>query len=98
MIALIVIAFALNFSLFASRVIVDAGNITANVFLTPISVSTDMEDGWFAFARAFYDDKNMEFKSVTGAFLSTLGVEGLVSKENFEAYRGKLVGKDAGER
>lgn len=63
---LLIAIFSLNFSFFATRVIVDMGNVTAAVFYSPISISIqgDSADSYFAIAKKFYGDNNQAYSSV----------------------------------
>ncbi|PID83423.1 hypothetical protein CSB11_01370 [Candidatus Campbellbacteria bacterium] len=58
LIMLIVAVFSINFSLFASRLVIDAGNITAAVFFSPMSVKVEGDENgksnYFNIAKYVY--------------------------------------------
>ena len=88
LIKLIIVIFVINFSLFFSRVIVDAGNITARVFMTSISVNIIGTEDYFAAAKAFYPgSKDADFQSVGAAFVLGLSPENLLGAKNFEDWQ-----------
>lgn len=80
-ILLIVSIFAINFSLFATRLVIDAGNLTAHVFYAPMATEVKTADGknadsYFSLATAVYKNydkqvKPSDFRSV-GMALYTL--------------------------
>ncbi len=74
----------LNFSLFVSRVIVDAGNLSAHIFVKSISYKTDVDD-YFSFASKFNGVAPEEMGSVGAAFGKILKPEALTGVENFKA-------------
>jgi hypothetical protein len=78
------VAFALNFSLFFTRVIVDAGNITANVFVSSISSEVDNPKDYFAAASLFYQGADpRSFASVGGHFQRVLKPTNLLGTDSF---------------
>ena len=84
---LIVVVFILNFSLFFSRVIVDAGNLTARVFYNSVSMTiTDSAErnSWFNIANGLLLGKAdpESFRSISGAFMLSLNGDQLVGDED----------------
>ncbi len=101
LIALIIVIFVINFSLFFARVIVDAGNITARVFVSAMSTKVTEPENHFMVAKYFYTDKDpSEFVSVAASFLQALSVEQLLGVESFQqvqAVKEGFKGRDDGE-
>jgi hypothetical protein len=86
-VSLIVVAFALNFSLFFTRVIVDAGNITANVFLSAIGgyIEPGNADDYFFVAKAFYPGSSgTDFISVASNIKEVLNPNSVLGGDTFE--------------
>ena len=87
------VVFVINFSLFFTRVVVDAGNLTARIFYTSISSKvTDTEEAGrrFGLAINFYDPGTevTDFKSISGSFYQSLSIEKLVGgKDIFEIFK-----------
>jgi hypothetical protein len=83
---LVIIIFAINFSLFFARVIVDAGNITANVFLSSVAVDIGENKDYFYFARTVNNDSESKvYKSVGSALVNGLNPENLLGEKNFQS-------------
>ena len=92
LIYIILIIFVINFSLFFSRVIVDAGNITAHIFLSAVGTTINSgkkgsEDDYFFFARKVTKNENAEYKSVGASLVRGLQVKNLLGEENFTKWR-----------
>jgi hypothetical protein len=82
-------------------VIVDAGNITARVFLSSMSTKIVESEDYFAVAKSFYasTDSN-NFVSVSASFQKVLKIEDLLGIESFRDYqkfKNKLATNDDGE-
>lgn len=86
LIYLIVVIFAINFSLFFARVIVDAGNITANVFLNAVAVDLVGDSSYFYVAETITGETG--YKSVGAALVEGLKPENLLGEKNFQAWQG----------
>jgi hypothetical protein len=101
LVRLLIVIFLINFSLFFTRVIVDAGNITARVFLSSMSTKIVESEDYFAVAKSFYasTDSN-NFVSVSASFQKVLKIEDLLGIESFRDYqkfKNKLATNDDGE-
>ena len=99
---IIVVALVMNFSLFLSKGIIDAGNITARLFYNSIG-SPQIEDGsgnstvgenHFIIAKAFYQStangtntNNTQFRSIAGYFQSFAKPENLFGVDTFKAWK-----------
>jgi hypothetical protein len=78
---IIVVAIFINFSLFFTRVVVDASNILTRVFYSNIEVTgipSSFEDSAIGYGSA-------QPKEITGAILSKLNPQELLSKDLYEA-------------
>ena len=88
---LIIIAFVLNFSLFFSKIIVDAGNITSHVFLNVSSVKVIEKEesilpSHFFIAKAITGNDNIN-RSVGAALVKGLSTKNLFGAKNFEDWK-----------
>lgn len=100
-IKIIIVALLINFSLFASKVIIDAGNITARVFYNNIGFPHDgaalAEQKWgdhFMIAKLFYPpDTQQNFRSVSAQFNSFVAPQNLFGAQSFELWKAKEGGE-----
>lgn len=79
---LIIVALLINFSLFFSRVIVDAGNILGRVFYNAITVTNE---GSLENSPLSNEEKTgVKIKSLSGALMNGFSISKMVSNESFE--------------
>lgn len=86
LIMLIIVAFILNFSLFFARVIVDAGNLSARVFYTAISIEIADPGKHFALAQSITEEPLGNFRSIGAALYVGLKPSQIFDNKKFTDF------------
>lgn len=95
-IKIILIAIVINFSLFGTKVLIDAGNITAKMFYDQL-VITDTGAGRTydrGAANGLFFSDNVQIKDVSGAVMSKFNPTRIFSQTSFNSFVTSFNGKD----